>query len=222
MTDSVWVNTPPSMPARIAKILILLAAVVMLNSGGAWLAHQVNFQLYPRHEPMLHIIILASFGLYVLLMTLPFMPGMEVGLALMLFLGGKGVILVYICTLIALSISYAIGRRIPPDLFARLLGWFYLNRARDLVLAMKDMSHSERVSFLQEKAPTKIAPHLLQHRYLAIAALLNVPCNALIGGGGGIAFIAGMSGIVTYPKYLLLIAVAISPVPITIFINGAI
>jgi len=222
MTDSVWVNTQPSRIVRIAKVLILLAVVVILNSGGGWLAHQVNFQLYPRHEPMLHMIILVSFGLYTLLMTLPFMPGIEVGLTLMLFLGGKGVVLVYICTLIALSTSYAIGRKIPPHLFARLLGWLYLNRARDLVLEMEDMSYNERISFLQEKAPSKIAPHLLKHRYLAIACLLNLPCNALIGGGGGIALIAGMSGIITYPRYLLLIAVAISPVPITIILKGAI
>lgn len=222
MADSVCVNLPPSKSARTAKVLILFAVVVMLNFGGGWLAHQVNFQLYPRHEPILHILILASFGLYVLLMSLPFMPGIEVGLTLMLFLGGKGVFLVYLCTLIALSISYFIGRKIPPSCFARLLGWIYLKKARDLVREMEGMSQNERISFLKEKAPSKIAPHLLKHRYLAIAVLLNLPCNALLGGGGGIALIAGMSGIISYPRYLLLIAVAISPVPITIIIKGAI
>ena len=221
MADSWCVNTQPSKPARLAKLLILLVAVVMLNSGGGWLAHQVDFQLYPRHEPAIHLIILASFGLYILLMTLPFMPGIEVGLTLMLFLGAKGVLLVYLCTLIALSISYVIGRRIPPKLFAKLLGWLYLKKARDLVLGMEGMSHDERVTFLQKKAPSKIAPHLLNHRYLTVAALLNLPCNALIGGGGGIALIAGMSGIITFPRYLLLIAVAISPVPIMIILKGS-
>lgn len=222
MSDSWCVNTQPPKSARLTKLLILLAVVLLLNSGGGWLAHQVDFQLYPRHEPMLHLIILSSFGLYIILMTLPFMPGIEVGLTLMLFLGGKGVVLVYVCTLIALSISYVIGRKFPPKLVARLLGWLYLNKARDLVLEMEGMPHNQRISFLQKKAPTKIAPHLLKHRYLAIACLLNLPCNALIGGGGGIALVSGMSGIITYPRYLLLIAVAISPVPIAIIIKGTI
>lgn len=222
MDDSWSVNTQPSKTARLSKILILLVVIVMLNSGGGWLAHQVNFQLYPRHEPMLHLIILASFILYVILMTLPFMPGIEVGLTLMLFLGSKGVVLVYLCTLIALSISYVIGRKFPPKLFARLLGWLYLNKARDLVLEMERMPHNQRISFLQKKAPSKIAPHLFRHRYLAIACLLNLPCNALIGGGGGIALVTGMCGIITYPRYLLLIVVAISPVPIAIIIKGVI
>jgi hypothetical protein len=54
---------------------------------------------------------------------------------------------------------------------------------------------------------------------LALAILLNLPGNALIGDGGGIGLIAGMSGIITYPKYLLLLTVAISPVPILIYLN---
>jgi len=221
MSDVVH-DREPSKTARVIKILLLIATIVLMNSGGSWLAHQVDFQLYPRHEPALNLMILGSFGLYILLMTLPFMPGIEIGLTLMLFLGSKGILLVYICTLVALSISYSIGRKIPPHLFAKLLNWLYLKKARDLVLQMEAMPHNERISLLQEKAPTRFAPHILKHRYLAIAALLNLPCNALIGGGGGIGLIAGMSGIITYPRYLLLISIAIAPIPITILIKGMI
>ena len=124
----------PSRSVRCIKILLLITVLVLLNSGGGWLAHQVNFQLYPRHEPYLHLVILGSFGLYILLMTLPFMPGIEIGLTLMLFLGSKGVILVYCCTLIALSISFLIGQRIPLQKFAKFLGWLHLKKARDLIL----------------------------------------------------------------------------------------
>jgi hypothetical protein len=221
MPDGVEDIAGPSRSVRCIKILLLIAVVVLLNSGGGWLAHQINFQLYPRHEPYLHYVILGSFGLYILLMTLPFMPGIEIGLALMLFLGSKGIILVYLCTLIALSISYLIGRKIPLQKFAIFLDWLYLKKARDLVLEMESLSLDERLVLLQKKAPAKIAPHFLKHRYLAIAVLLNLPCNALIGGGGGIGLITGMSGLITYPRYLLLIAVAISPVPITIILKGS-
>jgi hypothetical protein len=222
MPDVIQYEAAPSRSARGIKLLLLIVVIVLLNSGGGWLAHQVNFQLYPRHEPVLHLMILGSFGLYILLMTLPFMPGIEIGLALMLFLGSKGVFLVYLCTLVALSISFSIGRKIPPKSFSKFLDWLHLKKARNLVLEMESLSLDERMTILREKAPAKLAPHLLKYRYLTIAALLNLPCNALIGGGGGIGLIVGMSGIITYPRYLLLIAVAISPVPIMIILKGSI
>jgi hypothetical protein len=222
MPDDVNDIAGPSRSVRCIKILLLITVIVLLNSGGGWLAHQINFQLYPRHEPYLHLVILGSFGLYILLMTLPFMPGIEIGLTLMLFLGSKGVILVYCCTLIALSISFLIGQRIPLQKFAQFLGWLHLKKARDLILEMEPLPPGERITILHRKAPARIVPHLLNHRYLTIAFLLNLPCNAFIGGGGGIGMIVGMSGLITYTRYLLTIAVSISPVPIVIFLKGSI
>jgi hypothetical protein len=222
MPDDVNDIAGPSRSVRCIKILLLITVVVLLNSGGGWLAHQINFQLYPRHEPYLHLVILGSFGLYILLMTLPFMPGIEIGLTLMLFLGSKGVILVYCCTLIALSISFLIGQRIPLQKFAKFLGWLHLKKAHDLITEMEPLPPGERVAILHKKAPARIVPHLLNHRYLTIALLLNLPCNAVIGGGGGIGMIVGMSGLITYTRYLLTIAVSISPVPIVIFLKGSI
>jgi hypothetical protein len=222
MPDDVNDIATPSRSVRCIKILLLIIVIVLLNSGGGWLAHQINFQLYPRHEPYLHLVILGSFGLYILLMTLPFMPGIEIGLTLMLFLGSKGVVLVYCCTLIALSISFLIGQRIPLQKFAKFFGWLHLKKARDLILEMEPLPPCERVAILHKKAPARIVPHLLNHRYLTIGLLLNLPCNAVIGGGGGIGMIVGMSGLITYTRYLLTIAVSISPVPIVIFLKGSI
>ena len=212
----------PSRIVHFLKLVLFITVLVLLNSGGGWLAHQINFQLYPRHEPALHLIILGGVALYMILMALPFMPGIEIGLTLMLFLGSKGLIFVYLCTLIALSVSFLIGRKFPPQIFAKLLDWLYLQKARDLVLEMATLSPPERVALLHKKTPAKVTTQFLKHRYLAIALLLNLPGNAVIGGGGGIGLIAGMSGIISYPRYLLLIAVAISPVPIAILLNGSV
>lgn len=54
------------------------------------LSHQIDFQLFPRHEPALRAIVLVAVVLYVFLMATPFMPGIEIGLALMVLLGNKG------------------------------------------------------------------------------------------------------------------------------------
>lgn len=207
-------------PGRYLKIALLLIIVLVLNLLGSWLAHQVNFQLFPRHDPMLETIIMSAVVIYILLMATPFMPGIEIGLALMLLLGSKGALLVYLCTLIALSVSFTVGRVIPSHLIGRFLDWLHLHRAGALVSQLEPLDQTERLRLLNEKAPARVAPFLLQHRYLAIAAALNLPGNALIGGGGGIALVVGMSKIIPFPGFFLLLTVVVAPVPLWFFIQG--
>ena len=64
-------------------------------------------------------------------------------------------------------------------------------------------------------------PSLLRHRYIVIAALFNLPGNALIGGGGGIGLISGMRRLFSYPEYLFAVCLAISPVPILFLFRRA-
>lgn len=205
--------------ARYLKLIVLLAIVVALNMGGAWLSHQIDFQLFPRHEPILHTIVWVAIVLYVLLMATPFMPGIEIGLALMLLLGSKGAILVYLCTLLALCISFTIGRKIPAGLICLLLDWLHLCQASALVRQLESLNQQERLELLYQKAPSRIAPFLLNHRYLAIAAIINLPGNALIGGGGGIGLVVGMSRIIPFHAYLGILVIAIAPVPLWFFLR---
>jgi hypothetical protein len=158
---------------------------------------------------------------YIVLLAIPFLPGIEVGLMLMAMLGAKGIVLVYLCTLLSLSLSFLFGRVLPPRYLARALGWFHLNRARDLITSLEPLDTEERLRFLLRSAPSRIVPFLLRHRYLIIGALFNVPGNALIGGGGGIGLIAGMSRLFPFPKYLLLICLAITPGPILFLLRAA-
>lgn len=206
--------------SRYRKILLILAVILILNFLGSWLAHQVNFQLFPRHDPMLQTIILSTVMIYLLLMATPFMPGIEIGLALMLILGAKGALVVYLCTLIALSISFTVGRFIPARLVSRFLDWLHLQKASALVRQLEPLDQVGRLQLLNEKAPSRIAPFLLKHRYLAIAAALNLPGNALIGGGGGIALVVGMSKLIPYPGFILLLAVVVAPIPLWFYLNG--
>ncbi len=207
--------------ARFLKLMVLLVIIVALNVGGTWLSHLIDFQLFPRHEPILHAIVLVAVVLYIVLMATPFMPGIEIGLALMMLLGNKGAILVYLCTLAALSVSFAIGRKIPSRFIDLLLNWLHLYKASALVRQLESLNQQERLEFLYEKAPSRIAPFLLRHRYLAIAVVVNLPGNALIGGGGGIGLVAGMSKIIPFHGYLMVLAIAIAPVPLWFFLQGS-
>jgi hypothetical protein len=61
-----------------------------------------------------------------------------------------------------------------------------------------------------------MGPFLVRHRFIALAIVLNIPGNIIIGGGGGIAMIAGMSGLYSLPRYLLTVAIAVAPIPFVI------
>lgn len=169
---------------------------------------------------MLDAILLAALVIYILFMATPFMPGIEVGLAIMFLLGSKSALLVYLCTLIALSISYVIGKNFPLHLVRKLLQWLYLNRAARLIEQLEKLDPTERLQFLYKQSPARFAPFLLNHRYATIAVALNLPGNVFIGGGGGIGLIVGMSRLIPFYKYFLLISLAVAPVPLFIYIQG--
>jgi hypothetical protein len=199
---------------RFFKISLIVGFLVLLNYGGSLVVEQINFQLWPEHEHLMLTVLWIAIVVYVLWMALPFVPGIELGLALMVMLGTRGIVLVYLCTLLSLSLSFTIGRLIPLNGFARFLGWLHLHKAQDLVLQLEPLNSEEKLNFLLRTAPSKVIPFLLKHRYLTIAIALNLPGNALIGGGGGIGLITGMSRLYPFPKYILLVSLAITPLPI--------
>ena len=204
---------------RFFKLSLIVGFLVLLNYGGSLLVEQINFQLWPEHEHLMITVLWFAIVVYVLWMALPFVPGIELGLALMVLLGARGVVLVYFCTLLSLSLSFTIGRLIPLNSFARFLGWLHLYKAQDLVLQLEPLNSEEKLDFLLKSAPSKAIPFLLRHRYLMIAIALNLPGNALIGGGGGIGLISGMSRLYPFPKYILLVSLAITPLPL-LFLAG--
>ena len=65
-------------------------------------------------------------------------------------------------------------------------------------------------------APNRFAAVLLRQRYLALALLLNMPGNFVLGGGGGIAMMAGLSRVFSPPLFLLMTMLAVAPVPLAV------
>jgi hypothetical protein len=196
-------QTPAETPKirRFLKISLIVGFLAFVNYGGSLVVEQINFQFWPEHERLMIIVLWFAIVLYVLWMALPFVPGIELGLALMVLLGTRGVVLVYLCTLLSLSISFTIGRLIPLNSFARFLGWLHMYKTQDLVLQLEPLNSEEKLDFLLRSAP------------------LNLPGNALIGGGGGIGLISGMSRLYPFPKYILLVSLAITPLPL-LFLAG--
>jgi hypothetical protein len=203
----------------LARLAVVALLIILANIGISWFIDRLEIQIWPEHMERVDRAVLIGVILYIGLMAMPFLPGIELGLILMVILGPKGVLVTYVCTLIALTISFGLGRILPAHPLVSLLRWLHLTRAASLLKTFDATPPENRLAFLSEKAPAQAIPALLKHRYLLLALLFNLPGNALIGGGGGIAMMAGMSRIYSFPAYLLLIAVAILPGPILILLS---
>lgn len=198
--------------------LIYLALLVGGWLAGTWLDGLVAIDIRPETEARLHRTVMTATALFVVTSALPFVPGAEVGFALLMMFGARIALLVYLSMVGALTLGFLAGRLLPEGGIARVFDLLGLAKARDLMRQMAGLGPEERLELLLAKAPTRFAPTLLRHRYLALLVLFNLPGNSAIGGGGGIAFIAGMSGLFTLPRYLASVAIAVAPFPLYVAI----
>jgi len=136
---------------------------------------------------------------YTILLVIPFVPGLEFGLIIMIVFGVAGVIAAWLGTVVGLSIAFAIGRMISRGPLGRLV----LDKLKS------DKRWERKLESLQHssKAPW---------RYVVLAGLVNLPGNSVFGGGGGISILCGFSGAFKFKPFALTMAFATLPIPIAI------
>lgn len=157
---------------------------------------------------------------YTLLIAIPFVPGVEIGFSLIMLFGAKVLFLLYLCTLVGLSLSFLVGFLFPVPVLRKLLSDLSLRRASDFVGRIQRMDSAQRLNYLVSRSPRRLVPHLLRYRYVAVALAINTPGNSVIGGGGGIAFLAGVSGLFSPGAFFATLAIAIAPVPLVVLVLG--
>lgn len=204
----------------IAKIVGLISLLVAANFLAHGIADALNFQIRPGNEDAVHRTIMVSAALYSILLAIPFVPGAEVGLAMMTVLGPAIAFLVYVCTVAGLSLSFILGRMVPLSALIRFTEDISFDRTNKLLKDIETRGKQERLAYLADIAPNRFIPVLLRFRYLALGIALNIPGNFLIGGGGGIALFAGISRLYSFSGFLLTIAIAVAPVPIAVLVFG--
>nr|WP_210730492.1 hypothetical protein [Roseibacterium persicicum] len=202
-----------------------IGLLVGLAVAGTWAAHWIrdalDLTIMPSIEMRVHRGIMLGMAAYVVLLAMPFVPGAEIGLALLAAFGAAIAPLVYAATVAAMMLAYGAGRLLPPATLARLLSILRLRKAADLVAWAALLPPDARLALLLDGAPPRTVGLALRHRYVALALVVNVPGNSVIGGGGGIMMLAGLSGIFAPVQTFLAIAVAVSPVPLAIVLMGA-
>lgn len=198
---------------------MIYAAIIAGGSfAGDWISRFFKIEIYPHNEPVFHKFILLALAAYALLTAIPFVPGVEIGLGLIMAFGPPIVPIVYLATVFALTASYSIGRLVPERWLEAGFHKIGMVRAADLVQSTAALPMEERVRHLTASAPKRFVPFLLRNRLWALAILFNLPGSALIGGGGGISLAAGISRLVTYPQFLITTALAVAPIPLAVLV----
>jgi hypothetical protein len=204
-----------------SRALFVLTYLALLGAG-FWLSGALH-EVVARAEagPVATGLVAAGFLAFVLFSAVPFVPGAEIGLGLLMVMGAQGAAAVYAGMITALTLAFAAGRFVPVRWLTTAFDALGFTRARELVAASVEMSLGDRTHFIEANAPARWVPFLLRHRYVALALLLNTPGNVVLGGGGGIAFAAGACRLFSAPAFLITILIAVAPIPIAFLLFGS-
>lgn len=189
---------------------LLVAGVV----AGHFLREVAIPDVRPGNEPVMHRFISLALILFVLASAMPFVPGAEIGFALLLVFGAQAAPVVYLAMVLALTTAYAVARLVPLGSLAGGLLWLGLSRTAGLVVDIASVPRTERLEHVLGRFDWSPGEILLRNRHLALALAINTPGNSLVGGGGGLAFAAGASGLFSAPAFILTVAIAVAPVPL--------
>ncbi len=209
---------------RLKLVLIGLLYVALLVAGGYFgqqISKGFDIEIWPHTEPAINMMVISGLLLYIALTAIPFVPGIEIGMAIIVAFGARIVPAVYLSTVLALIISFLVGRLVPELWLAHALRWLGLTKATNLAQSFIGQTAEARIDRMLENAPQRWLPWLLHYRLLALGLLFNLPGSALLGGGGGIAMAAGLSRIVSFPKFVLCAVIAVAPVPLFLVVSSA-
>ncbi len=203
---------------RLAAILVVAIAVQALSS---WLMDRAGDMPIEWRAPATAGLVAALLLTYSLLLALPFVPGVEIGIALLMTHGAKAAPFVYLATCLGLMLAFAAGRRLSPASLRAVFRDLHMRRACDLIDEIEPLDPPARLARLCANLPEWLGKRLTRWRYPVVALLLNLPGNALIGGGGGIMLITGISGLFAPRQAALTVALAVAPVPLAVMLLGA-
>lgn len=204
---------PGALWRSLARVATVLVFVWLLHLLYGWAS-----QMAASGEAGLRFWLLAGFLLaYALLIAIPFVPGVEVGLTLLAMAGPAIAPMIYLATVLGLVLAYVAGEWLPHARLRQVLADLRLTRACRFIERVQPLDRAARLDLLQHRAPGWARPLVSRFRYLMLALLINLPGNSVLGGGGGILFMAGFSRLFRPWATLLTLVVAVAPVPAAVW-----
>jgi len=210
-------STSGALRRNLVRLCVVAAVAWGLHLGLGWA--RLRLGTGGPAGTLMPMLIIGTLALYALMIAVPFVPGVEIGLALMAIEGPTIAPWIYLATLCGLTLAYAAGALVPYALLYRVLADLRLTRACHLLAHVAPLGPEARLELLRSVTPVRLRP-LLRFRYLVVALLVNIPGNAAAGGGGGILFLAGFSRLFSPLGTVATLALAVAPVPLLYWCFG--
>ncbi|MCG6902965.1 MAG: hypothetical protein LJE68_09815 [Rhodobacter sp.] len=201
--------------------LVVLVALALLIHWFLGLVMDLTKSMPPGPGlAMQTAIVVFALAAYALLIAIPFVPGIEIGFALVMLRGAEIALPIYIATASGLVLAYLAGRFMPYGWLYRIFQDLRLRRAAALLARLEPLSAEARLDLLRQQWPGRFGDRALNYRYLLLAGLINLPGSGLIGGGGGICMLAGLSRLYRLRATVLTIVIAVLPFPLAVWFWG--
>ncbi len=220
-------DTPPSPPLRrslprlVLRLVIVLALVWLGLATFDWLKGHINDLEEAARARAMTTLVIGAILAYALVIAIPFVPGIEIAIALMVMEGPIMAPFVWIATNLGLGLAFVVGRRVSLDWLQGVFRDLRMTRACAMLHRIQTEPPATRLAALSDRLPRWLAPLATRYRYAMLALSLNVPGNVALGGGGGIMLAAGVSRLFTPGWTALSAGLATAPVPLAVWFFGA-
>lgn len=199
------------------RVVALVLLAIALHKLFIWAEAWITQNNYGWAMPG---VLAAALMIYAVLIAIPFVPGIEIGLMVLAAGGPEIAPLVWLATASGMTLAFMVGCKVPYRWLHRVLLDLRLTRACLMFEQFQALLPEERAEFVQAQLPVRYLGWVVRYRYVNLALLINIPGNSMIGGGGGIAFVSGLSGMFRAHLAILTLVLATAPVPLAIWLFG--
>ncbi|MFU8824143.1 hypothetical protein [Yoonia sp.] len=210
---------------RIIRFMVRFSAIVVFVALAVlafdWLKAQIALMESDASARAMTGLIVAVLIAYAVLLAIPFVPGVEIGIALLIIQGAVVAPFVYLATVGGLGLAFMVGQNVSLLWLIGVLRDLRLHRIALWLERIDDVPRDQRLVAMQNNLPAWLEPFVVRYRYATVAIAINTPGNIAIGGGGGIMLVAGLSRLFSTPALLLMIAFATAPVPLVVWLWGS-
>lgn len=203
------------------KLTLILGLVYLAKLGIDLLMAKIAlFEADAAARAMTGLIITVMVG-YAILLAIPFIPGVEIGIAILMVAGASAAPMVYVATIAGLLLAFCVGQYAPMSRLIQLCQDLRLFRIGRLLYNIDKTPRNDRLDAMHNRLPHWLAAILCNYRYVTLAIAINLPGNIALGGGGGIMMAGGLSRLFQTRFVVLTILLATLPVPLSVWLMGS-
>ncbi|MCH8550374.1 MAG: hypothetical protein LAT62_00465 [Natronospirillum sp.] len=191
------------------RVVLLLFLVTVVVIGLVLLRGEGLISLWLENEAHRWWALVLTSLVYAVLLAIPFVPGVELGWIIMGVFGQYGLLAAWLSTVLGLSLSFGVARQLNDH-----------PRLRRLTTARETLHQADPATLPPLRRALRWGLcFYLRHPYVFLFVTLNMPGNWVIGGGGGIAAMAGLAPAARYWLFLPTVALATGLVPLMLWLG---